>query len=361
MTLRTRAEIADSLKLEPAPIRDLLSGRRRDLSARMLRAVLTPASWIYALAVRYRNWRYDCRPAKTTRVECPVVSIGNITTGGTGKTPLVAWVARWFREQGRRVSVISRGYGAEDGACNDEALELEQRLPDVPHLQNPDRVAAAKTAIEELETELIVLDDAFQHRRIARDLDIVLIDALAPFGYEHLLPRGLLREPLKGLARADAILLSRADQVDASRRDEIRGLVERFAPNALWGECTHRATHLQNASGKRQELGDLRGAAVGAFCGIGNPDGFAATIEQLVGKPTPLLPFPDHHPYDRDDVERIQEWALALRLEQLVCTHKDLVKLGVDRIGDVPLSALIIELDLLSGEEALSVMLEGLL
>ena len=130
----------------------------------------------------------------------PVISVGNITTGGTGKTPMVAWLARWFRNQDVRVALVSRGYRAEAEGQNDEARELATLLPDVPHLQNPDRVAAARIAIDELETQLIILDDGFQHRRIHRDLEIVLIDALQPFGFGHVLPRGLLREPLRGLA-----------------------------------------------------------------------------------------------------------------------------------------------------------------
>ena len=116
---------------------------------------------------------------------------------------MVEWIARWFRRHNVRVSIVSRGYRAEEGGRNDEARELEQKLPDVPHVQNPDRVAAAQIAVEELETQLIVLDDGFQHRRLARDVDIVLLDALEPFGFEHVFPRGTLREPLAGLRRAD--------------------------------------------------------------------------------------------------------------------------------------------------------------
>ena len=134
--------------------------------------------------------------------------------------------------RGLRVTLVSRGYGAAAGARNDEALELERKLPDVPHLQNADRVAAALTAIEEFECQLLLLDDAFQHRRIQRDLDIVLIDALNPFGYGHLLPRGLLREPLSSLARADVIALSRSDLVAAGERARIWEQVRPHAAQA---------------------------------------------------------------------------------------------------------------------------------
>ncbi len=130
----------------------------------------------------------------------PVVSIGNLTAGGTGKTPCVEYVVRFYRALDRRVAILSRGYGG-DGARNDEALVLEENLPDVPHLQGADRVALAHIAIEELESEIVVLDDGFQHRRLARDLDLVLIDATAPWGHGYLLPRGLLREPPGSLKR----------------------------------------------------------------------------------------------------------------------------------------------------------------
>ena len=179
--------------LNPSEFRDLVSGRRRGIGASVLRAALRVAEVPYGLAMLWRNRRYDRDLARTHRVEVPVVSVGNLTLGGTGKTPMVEWIARHLRAQNVRVTLISRGYGAEAGAANDEALELEQKLPDVPHLQNPDRVAAARTAVDKLDCQLILLDDGFQHRRLGRDLDIVLLDALEPFGFGHVFPGGMLR------------------------------------------------------------------------------------------------------------------------------------------------------------------------
>ncbi len=197
---------------------ELVSGRRRGVGATLARGALRLAETPYSLAMRWRNRQYDNGTREIERVGAPVVSVGNLTLGGTGKTPMVEWLCRWFRARGVRVTIVSRGYKAGDGATNDEALELEQKLPDVPHVQNPDRVAAARMAIEEFEAQAIVLDDAFQHRRIARDLDIVLLDALAPFGFEHVFPRGMLREPLSGLARAHAVILTRADMATPAER-----------------------------------------------------------------------------------------------------------------------------------------------
>src|SRR5262249_54817077 len=155
----------------------------------------------------------------------PVVSVGNLTVGGTGKTPCVEYVARFFRGLDLRVAILSRGYGATQG-CNDEAMVLEENLPDVPHLQGPDRVELAKTAIEELEREALALDDGFQPRRRGRALALVLIDAPARWGHGSLLPRGLLREPIRSLRRAHLAIVTRCDMVGPEELRGIRTVIE---------------------------------------------------------------------------------------------------------------------------------------
>ena len=206
--------------------------------AAALRGILAAAEVPYTWAVRWRNRRYDCGAKTVHRVDVPVISVGNLTLGGTGKTPLVEWIVRRFLAQGKTVGIISRGYGARGGP-NDEARELAWKLPGVPHVQDPDRVAAARRAIREHGCQVLVLDDAFQHRRIARDLDIVLLDALEPLGYEHVFPRGTLREPVEGLARADVVALSRADLLTAEQRGAIRDRVAKLSPKAVWVEVVH--------------------------------------------------------------------------------------------------------------------------
>ena len=171
----------------------VIRGQRRGPVAMAARAGLRLASWPYGFATWARNRAFDRGWKTVHRAAVPVVSVGNLTLGGTGKTPCVEWVAKFFRERGVQVAIISRGYGAEAGR-NDEAMVLEENLPDVPHLQGADRVARAATAVEELESELLVLDDGFQHRRIHRDLDVVLIDATCPPTRDRLFPRGTLRE-----------------------------------------------------------------------------------------------------------------------------------------------------------------------
>jgi tetraacyldisaccharide 4'-kinase len=343
---------------QPSTFRELISGRRRGISASLLRALLRGAEVGYAAAMRWRNDRYNRGRAAVEQAGVSVVSVGNITLGGTGKTPMVEWLARWYRARGVRVALVSRGYGAEQGAANDEALELEERLPDVPHVQNADRVAAARMAVEEFESQLILLDDGFQHRRLARDLDVVLIDALEPFGYEHVFPRGALREPLCGLARANVVALSRADLIYGGERRAIEARVARYAKQALWIEIEHRPQQLVGSDGRMAPLETIAGRPVAAFCGIGNPGGFRRTLASVGAQVLDLREFADHHAYSRDDVAVLAGWVESLDVDAVVCTAKDLVKLRLDRIGDRPLWALGIAVEITRGREDFEALLE---
>src|SRR3954463_11628125 len=233
--------------LSPSQFRDIVSGRHRGVAPTLTRGLLRAAEVPYTLAVDRRNRRYDRGHCQVHRVDVPVISVGNLTLGGTGKTPMVKWLAHKLQATGARVALVSRGYGATNGKQNDEALELAESLPGVPHIQNRDRVAAVNDAIREHNPQVIVLDDGFQPRRLARALDIVLLDALEPFGFDHVFPRGTLREPLAGLARANIVCLSRADAVSVDTREIIRRRVAEIAPAAIWCELAHVATRLVNA------------------------------------------------------------------------------------------------------------------
>jgi tetraacyldisaccharide 4'-kinase len=280
-----------------------------------------------------RNLAYDGGLAETRRATIPVVSLGNLTTGGTGKTPFAAYVARWFRQRGIRVCFVSRGYGAGDSGFNDEALVLEQLCPDVPHLQNVDRVAAARVAVEELDSQLLILDDGFQHRRIARDLDIVLVDATNPWGFGHLLPRGLLREPVSSVRRAGLAVITRVDQVARESVDEICRVIERANPRCPIAEVVFPPVRLINSSGVAIEPDTLRGLPVAAFCGIGNPQAFQAGLVQLGLAVQAFRMFPDHHRYARSDIDDLARWGAAAGISAIVTTQKDLVKIGLDSLG----------------------------
>ncbi len=378
----------------PTAFRELVSGRRRGALAAMFRGALAVAEAPYTWAVRWRNRRYDCDPGAVCRVEVPVISVGNLTLGGTGKTPMVEWIVRRYLAQGKKVGILSRGYASHSGRPNDEALELEWKLPGAPHVQNPDRVAAARRAIGEFGCQMLVLDDAFQHRRIGRDLDIVLLDALEPLGYEHVFPRGTLREPVQGLARADVIALSRADLLTADERGAIRDRVIKLSPKAVWVEVVHAPLALVAAEGPSEEsptpsgrlacgielpfpfgreagdvklpspfgrgagvegsmqpLESLRGQRVLAFCGLGNPAGFRHTLEVCGYNVVGFHEFPDHHAYGSGDLKALAAAARQAGAEALVCTQKDLVKIGVDRLGDRPLWAVRVGIDFLTGRD----------
>ncbi|MCA9265362.1 MAG: tetraacyldisaccharide 4'-kinase [Planctomycetales bacterium] len=236
--------------------------------------------------------------------------------------------------------------------------ELEQLLPDVPHLQNPDRVAAAQVAVDELDMQVLLLDDAFQHRRIHRDLDIVLLDATAPFGYDHVFPRGMLRESLRALARADVIALSRADLVSPSERQTIRETARHYAPSAQWIEIIHQPQDWIDAQGSRHPLESLRNQRVAAFCGIGNPHAFRQALSHCGCDVVELREFPDHHPYHRDDIQTLSKWIDSISpVDSVVCTHKDLVKIGLMRIDRLPLLALRIGIQFQAGKESFEKLL----
>jgi tetraacyldisaccharide 4'-kinase len=331
----------------------LLSGEARGLGPALERLGLRIASVPYGLVVRLRNAAYERGWVRSEPMPVPVVSVGNVTAGGTGKTPCVEYIARFYRNLARRVAILSRGYGGADG-CNDEALLLKENLPDVPHLQGVHRVALARTAFAKLGSEVLVLDDGFQHRRLARDIDIVLIDATAPWGHGYLLPRGLLREPLGSLRRADVLVLTRCDQAPAEQRDRLRRSLARIAPHKPIVETTHRPVELSNCDGESAALELLRDGSAAAFCGIGNPEAFRRSLLDLGARLQDFRTYPDHHSYGRADIEELHRWAGDLPAGTLiVTTQKDVVKLRLSRLGDRPLWWLRIRLCVESGQDAL--------
>jgi tetraacyldisaccharide 4'-kinase len=339
----------------------VVRGEATGLRPTMTRFGLAVASIPYGAVVRLRNFAYDRGWITVHRAAAPVVSIGNLTVGGVGKTPFVEFVADYYRRREARVAVLSRGYGAADGP-NDEALVLEANLPDVPHLQSADRVALATAAVEELESEVLVLDDGFQHRRLARDVDIVLIDATDPWGGGRLLPRGLLREPASGLRRAHVVALTRCDQATPAAIADIREHLRRLAPDAPLIETVHRPVELIDAAAATAPLDDLRGRPVAAFCGLGNPEAFRRTLIDCGADLRDFRIYPDHHGYSRHDVDDLQTWAGALpRDGMVVVTQKDLVKLGISELGGRLLQALRVRLDVTSGREALESRLDAVL
>jgi tetraacyldisaccharide 4'-kinase len=347
----------------------IISGQRKGIVAGTVRFGLGCLTPCYRTAIRIRNNKFDRAKRENDqtvikRATIPVISVGNLTTGGTGKTPLVIWIARFLRTRHLRVVLISRGYGSEktDGNTgpNDEALEMEHRLPDVPHLQDPDRYRMSQIAVEELESQIIVLDDAFQHRQLHRDLDLVLIDATAPFGFDWLLPRGLLREPLSSLRRADAVILTRANLVSDRERQSIRARIRAETEDRPIAETRTIATGLLQSDGQRADLEKVNDQVVFCFCGIGNPDSFHRSLKQLQCKIVDSAVFPDHHHYCRADLQQIGQSANACGAVAIVCTHKDLVKVGTNQLAGIPVYAVLIEIDFMSGQTEIEQSLDRL-
>ena len=341
--------------MDEAALHELMSGRRRDVGARLLRAGLQVASWGYAGVTRLRNWSYDRRWFPVEHAGVPVISLGNITTGGTGKTPMAAWMANTLLAEGFRPGLLSRGYrslknppvdGSQPG--NDEKLVLDRLCPGVPHVQQRDRVTAARRAVRELDCNVLILDDGFQHRRLHRDLNLVLIDALQPWGYGHVLPRGLLREPRSGIRRADLVLITRADQVGPDERSRLKREIAAIRQSDECVEVAFVPQRLVGLDGKTRPLSSLAGLTVAAFCGIGNPQGFRQMLAAL-GVACNLQAFPDHHLYAEHELAAMSAVAEALSAGIVLTTLKDLVKIPPESWTGPPLFAVEIGVEFLSG------------
>lgn len=336
---------------------DTISGKKTGSLAAATRMALWAITPAYRLAIAIRNRKFMHDTSAVTRVGVPVISIGNLTTGGTGKSPMVIWVSQRLRELGLRSAIISRGYGASGTGPNDEALEMQQRLPDVPQLQDPDRIKSATIAIEELETQCLVMDDGFQHRRLHRDLDVVLVDATNPFGYGYLLPRGLLREPIGSLARADVVVITRCQQVNQPAIDAILKVIAKAtsdsSPPPVICQTQTVANRWLQYDGQSMEVDEFGTVPVFACCAIGNPDSFVKTAAlsgaNIVGQKF----FPDHHSFTRADIQTVVQLAQEKGAHRIICTHKDLVKIAINQFDDIPFFALQIDLEFTHGEESM--------
>jgi tetraacyldisaccharide 4'-kinase len=326
---------------------------------------LAPLGMLYGALVRARLRLYRSGFLKTQNVGAPVISVGNITAGGTGKTPLVEWAARAVAAGGRRACVLTRGYGrtgerrrvvASDGGrvladvreCGDEPRLLAERLLGAASVVcDRDRVAAARWARVNLGAEVFVLDDGFQHLRIARDLDIVTLDATAPWGGGHLLPRGRLREPPRGLARADCVVITRAELADdlEGLRAEVGRLSDGRAV-VISSRVRTRGLSLLNPSPDSPNA-ELEGRGTGqpaaAFCAVGNPRAFFEHLRRDGFALHHTRAFPDHHAFTQADVEAFAREAERKGARALLTTAKDAVKL---RGQDFTLPCYVVETEL---------------
>jgi len=283
-----------------------------------------PASWLYGLAVAVRNRRF-ARGDRVTAVGVPVVSVGNITAGGAGKTPTVTWMAAWLRAAGHNPAIAMRGYKARPGEPGDEQQEHAARLPDVHVVADPDRVGALRAFLPaHPDVDCVLLDDGFQHRRLHRDLDLVLIDATQDTMNDRLLPKGYLREPLANLRRADAVVVTRAASVDG----DLAASIERHhgRPPVAWAR--HAWTRLQVAAPGRgredAQVAWLRGKKVVTLLGVANPAPVLGQLEAAGATVVCNIPARDHERYERPKL--VLARSLCEGADALVMTGKDWVK-----------------------------------
>jgi tetraacyldisaccharide 4'-kinase len=334
----------------------IISGNDKTLFARALRPLLAVAAGFYAVVIDIRNRLYDHRRLKVSRLPVPVICVGNITAGGTGKTPMVIWLCRYLRQQGLKVAILSRGYKGQGLDDNDETQLLRAALPDVPIVIDSNRLRGGQKAIQSHNAQVLVLDDGFQHRRLQRDFDIVMIDALEPFGYGSLIPRGLLREPLTQLRRADVIVISRYDLISngdlATLKKQIRSLWN-HPETSLIVTSRHKPVSVWSGNGNSINIQELRDKKVAAFCGLGNPQGFIATLTQQAAKIVAQRFFPDHYHYSGDTLKQLNTWKLNCAAQWLITTEKDWVKLkGLPQTADITdLYWLRVELAITEGKE----------
>jgi tetraacyldisaccharide 4'-kinase len=339
----------------------ILDGTDRSLKARSLRALAALAEPLYAAVIQSRNLFYSRGTFQSHSLGRSTISVGNITTGGTGKTPVVGWLAGRLRDSGRRPAILLRGYRSSPIGISDEQQVLDRALntrsvQSIAVRANPDRIrSAAQLLREQPAIDTFVLDDAFQHRKVHRDFDLVLISALDPFGLGHLLPRGFLREPMTGLRRADAFLMTRCSQASTAALEQIQTELVRRQPDAP----IYRADHLLKSirlgrTGEQLPMDSLKGKRFYAVCGIANPAAFDLQLRSFQGDCVGHEWFADHHPYSSPDLQRIQRDAAAVGAQQIITTQKDWVKIGsLEPSGqkEVPIGVVEMSVEFHGGDE----------
>lgn len=343
--------------------RMVISGQNRSPGAVMLRGALAGASLPYSAAISFRNRLYDHNILPCRSVAVPVISIGNITTGGTGKTPLVIWLCRYLSQKGVRTGILTRGYKTSGFEMSDEPALLAKNCPGVQVIVNPDRLAGAKKAIEQYHCEVLVLDDGFQHRRLNRDLNILAIDATCPFGYSKLLPAGLLREPVDSVRRADAVIITRFDLATSEQIAEIENTIRAIAgpiPTAL---AAHHLTQLITQNGQMIPLESLKDKKLYVYCGIGNPQAFVHCLAENGMTIAGTQFFNDHHTFTMQDVKTIADRAIQNGAEMAVCTQKDWVKSAVfcRQLNSIAFGSFGMELDFASPPDTICAMVDHII
>ena len=361
---------------------DVILERRHGFRAGLLRGILYGLSFIYERIVQLRLYLYRKRILRERTLGCLVISIGNLTVGGTGKTPIVEKFARALQLGGRRVAILSRGYksvprpsprgwfhrlrhGTEDPprvvsdgksllldslTAGDEPYMLAHNLKDVIVLVDKDRVKSGLMAIDKWKVDTLLLDDGLQYLHLKHRLDIVLVDRQAPFGNEFLLPRGTLREPPRNLRRASYIFITKST---GESNEALVARIRRYNRTAEIIECSHKPLYLENIlTGEILPLERLRGTYIGSICGIAAPESFEGGLRQLGARVDLAKNYIDHHRYTEAEMQSFINRCLRRDLEMIVTTEKDAVRMPRMTDTPVPIYFLRVEIEILSGQES---------
>jgi tetraacyldisaccharide 4'-kinase len=363
---------------------DVVLGRRRGFRAAVLRGILYGLSFVYERIVQFRLYLYRKRILRERTLGCLVISIGNLTVGGTGKTPVVEKFARALHVGGRRVAILSRGYKSvpkpakrnwlarllskevdpprivSDGktllldslTAGDEPYMLAHNLKDVIVLVDKDRVKSGRYAIDKWKVDTLLLDDGLQYLHLKHRLDIVLVDRQAPFGNEFLLPRGTLREPPRNLRRASYIFITKNT---GEPNDKLIERIRRYNRTAEIIECAHRPLYLQNIyTGERLMLDRLRGAFVGSISAIAVPESFEGALKKLGANVNLALRYIDHHYFTEHEIRTFMNRCIRRDLSMIITTEKDAVRMPRLPEGNVkvPIYFMRVEIEILSGHES---------
>ena len=392
-------------KLNQEIHRKLISGQSTGASVAVLRLFLGIASRFYSIVSGLRNLLYSKGVLKTYHANAVVISIGNITAGGTGKTPLVIWLCRFLQNKNIPCAILTRGYKthAEKRATSistghlavehrasrtDEPAILTKSCPEAKVIINPDRVAGAAEAVNPVRNSIgvkgeqcgevsngvnkfgakaLIMDDGFQHRRLGRDLDIVAIDAMCPFGYGKLLPAGLLREAVAGLTRADAVVITRCDQTTEAQLGRLEEKLRLANPDMMIARAIHKPVCAKSAGNEEIGIDELKNKKIFAFCGIGNPNAFFRTIKGLGANLAGSKIYNDHYHYTDNCLADIYEQARYMKADLILTTQKDWTRIISDcqspivNCQDILWVYLVIELKFIAGEDKLKQLIENTL